>query len=158
MGAGGIEEISPDRRGTQGTEGMTEERSSPQKERLSPQKEQLRNILQTRRRKNSLRKEGDSSEGMRNSSVPQTGSSDSSQSSSEGTKEAFGRFAEEMKELRKTMQLVKQGPRDDRPAVSELMDRELMMPATPIIRKVVLNHKIARPVFSQCLTLTVVNV
>ena len=84
-GAGGIEEVSPDRRGTQGTEGMTEERSSPQKERLSPQKEQLRNILQTRRRKNSLRKEGDSSEGMRNSSVPQTGSSDSSQSSSGGT-------------------------------------------------------------------------
>ena len=62
-----------------------------------------------------------------------------------------------MKELRKTMQLVKQGPRDDRPAVSELMDRKLMMQA-PIIRKVVLNPQIARPVFSQCLTLTVVNV
>ena len=39
MGAGGIEEISPDRRGTQGTEGMTEERSSPQRERLTHQKE-----------------------------------------------------------------------------------------------------------------------
>ena len=72
--------------------------------------------------------------------------------------EAFGRFPEEMKELRKTMQFVKEGPRDDRPAVSELMDRELIMQATPIIRKVVLNPQIARPVFSQCLTLTVVNV
>jgi hypothetical protein len=42
-------------------------------------------------------------------------------------------------ELRKTMQFVREGPREVRPAVSELMDKELMLQATPIISRVVLN-------------------
>jgi hypothetical protein len=53
-----------------------------------------------------------------------------------------------MKELRKTVQFVKDNSREDRPAVSELMDKELMLQATPIIRKVVLNPQIARALSS----------
>jgi hypothetical protein len=50
-GVGGIEEISPDGRGTQGTRGVTEEQQRVTEERSSPQKERLKNILQTRRRR-----------------------------------------------------------------------------------------------------------
>jgi len=71
-----------------------------------------------------LRKEGDSSTRMRNSSVPQDDSSDSSKSSSLKTEEALGAFAEEMRELRKTVQFVGEGHREDRPAVSVLIPIE----------------------------------
>jgi hypothetical protein len=84
---------------------VTEERSSPQKEFFSSERtteEPSPNTAQ----ENSLKNQGDPQERMRNSSVPQTGSSDSSKSSSGRTEEALGAFAEEMRELWKTVQFV----------------------------------------------------
>jgi hypothetical protein len=120
-GAGGVEEITSDGEGTKGTKGMTEEHSSPQKEFFSSEgtpvssegtpsssERTTEEHPSNRAPENSSRNEGSSSERNSGSSVPQKSSSDSSDSSSKRTEEVLGAFAEEMKELRKTMQFVRE--------------------------------------------------
>lgn len=105
-GVGGVEDILPDDEEHPGTQRVTEERSSAARANSSERttEEPSRNAVP----ENSLRKEGDSSERMRNSSVPQTGSSDSSKSSSGRTEETLGVFAEEVEEMRKTVEFLRE--------------------------------------------------
>jgi hypothetical protein len=121
-GAGGIEEIAPDGEGGRGTQRNAEEGVSSSRNQFSSE-EAVKELLEER---NSLRNQGDSSARMRNSSAPQGTPSDSSKTPLGKTEEALRAFAEEMRQLRTTMQFAKDAPREDRPAVNELMDKELM--------------------------------
>jgi hypothetical protein len=69
--------------------------------------EAVKEAPQTAEQRNSLRNQVDPSARMRNSSDPLTDPLDSSKSSSLRTEEALEVFAEEVKEMRKTMEFLR---------------------------------------------------
>ena len=106
-GAGDIEEIVPDAQGHQGQQNVPRDTESPRDAASSP-REAVRDNPQAAASGKSLGK-----------------SLGNVKTSPESLEASLGTFAEEIKELKKTMQLVRDSPREDRPAVSELMDKEL---------------------------------
>ena len=140
-GAGDVEEIVPDAQRSQGQQIFPRDAESPRDTGSSPRDADSspRDADSSSRdmvRDNPQPTELGKSPGTRGSPRASPGNAETSPDSLGAS---LGTFAEEMMELRKTMQFVREGPREDRPAVSELMDKELMLQATPIISRAVLN-------------------
>jgi hypothetical protein len=101
-GAGDIEEIVPDAQGHQGQQNVPRDTESPRDAASSP-REAVRDNPHAAASGKSLGK-----------------SLGNVKTSPESLEASLGTFAEEIKELKKTMQLVRDSPREDRPAARAL--------------------------------------